>query len=198
MIEILTGLGLAMSAGLNAYVPALALGLLQRYTSVVDLPGQWAWLGNGWVLSVLAVLFTVEVVADKIPALDHINDLVQTLVRPVSGGVVFTSGVTSATAGDADPGAAFTAGSLAPFLIGLLVALGIHLAKATIRSVVNLSTAGIGAPVLSTVEDVSAISMSVLAILLPILVLVFVGLAVALVVWIIRRRRARARRAAAA
>ena len=188
MIEVLTGLGLAMSAGLNAYVPLLALGLLTRYTSLVELPSQWAWLGNGWVLTTLAVLLVIEVLADKVPALDHVNDLVQTLIRPLSGGVVFAGGAEAVTPGNGNP-TLFDDSALTPFIVGLLIALGVHIAKAGLRSVVNLSTGGLGAPVVSTVEDVSAVSMTVFAILLPVLVLVFLVCAVALGVWVIRRRR---------
>ncbi len=184
----LTGLGLAMSAGLNAYVPLLALGLLTRYTSLVELPSQWAWLGNGWVLTTLAVLLVIEVLADKVPALDHVNDLVQTLIRPLSGGVVFASGAEAVTPGNGNP-TLFDDSTLTPFIVGLLIALGVHIAKAGMRSVVNLSTGGLGAPVVSTVEDVSAVSMTVFAVLLPVLVLVFLVCAVVLAVWVIRRRR---------
>lgn len=191
VIELLTGLGLAMSAGLNAYIPLLALGLLGRYTSLVELPAQWAWLGNGWVLIALGVLLIVEVFADKVPALDHVNDLVQTLIRPLAGGVVFATGAAASTPGNSDPGQFFTDGSLAPFIFGLLIALGTHIAKAAGRSVVNLSTAGIGAPVVSTVEDVSATAMTIFAVLLPVLVLVFLVIAAAAGLWTWRRRSQR-------
>ncbi|MGH3642868.1 MAG: DUF4126 domain-containing protein, partial [Mycobacterium sp.] len=62
----------------------LALGLLARFTDVVNLPHGWSWMENGWVLTIVAVLLVVEVVADKIPALDSINDAIQTFVRPTA------------------------------------------------------------------------------------------------------------------
>ena len=68
-MELLTGFGLATAAGLNAYIPLLALGLLSRFTDLVTLPHGWAWLENGWVM-IVAALLAVEIVADKIPALD--------------------------------------------------------------------------------------------------------------------------------
>lgn len=90
-MELLTGFGLATAAGLNAYIPLLALGLLSRFTHLVSLPAGWSWLENGWVMAIVAVLLIVEVVADKIPALDSINDTIQTFVRPTAGGIVFGS-----------------------------------------------------------------------------------------------------------
>lgn len=196
MIELLTGLGLAMSAGLNAYVPLLLLGLLTRYTSFVELPQQWAWLGNGWVLGALAVLLVVEVVTDKVPAVDHLNDLLHTLIRPVAGGVVFASGASSVTEANADVGAGD--GTLGPFLAGLVVALVVHMTKAAGRSVVNLSTAGIGAPVISTVEDVSSVLIALIALVVPVLVLVVVAAGIAMAVWVLRRRQQTRRRHQAA
>ena len=88
----MTGFGLATAAGLNAYIPLLAMGLLGRFTHLITLPPGWAWLENGWVIGIVAVLLLVEIVADKIPALDSINDTVQTFVRPTAGGIVFGSG----------------------------------------------------------------------------------------------------------
>ncbi len=82
VLEVLTGTGLAASAGLNAYIPMLAMGLLARYTEVINLPSGWQWLSNGWVIAILTVLLAIEVVADKVPVVDHINDMVQTVVRP--------------------------------------------------------------------------------------------------------------------
>ena len=54
------------------------LGLLSRFTDLVTLPQGWAWLENGWVMTIVGVLLAVEIVADKIPALDSINDAIQT------------------------------------------------------------------------------------------------------------------------
>ncbi len=193
MLELLTGSGLALSAGLNAFIPMLSIGLLARYTDLVELPTQWLWLENPWVLVVLGVLLALDVVADKVPAVDHVNDVVQTLVRPTAGGIVFAAGSSSETHAITDPGEFFTSSAVVPFLIGLVLALATHLAKASGRAVVNLSTGGVGAPVVSTVEDISSLTMTVLAILVPILVIVFLLTLVAMAFWI-RRRLAQRRR----
>ena len=76
-MELFTGFGLASAAGLNAYIPLLAMGLLGRYTHLVTLPHGWSWLQNGWIIGIVAVLLVVEIVADKVPALDSINDAVE-------------------------------------------------------------------------------------------------------------------------
>lgn len=188
-MELLTGLGLATAAGLNAYIPLLALGLLARFTDLVNLPAGYAWLENGWVLTIVAVLLSIEVVADKIPALDSINDVIQTAVRPTSGGIVFGAGTAAQTDAVADPGAFVTSGQWIPIAIGVVVALVMHLAKTAVRPVANVATAGVAAPVLSTIEDVTSIGLVFVAILLPVLVVVAVALIAWAAVKLWRRRR---------
>lgn len=195
MLEVLTGTGLATAAGLNAYIPLLVIGLLARFTDLINLPGAWNWLSNGWVLLILVVLLVVEFVADKLPAIDSLNDIVQTLVRPTAGGLAFAAGSGSETVTVSDPGDLFTKNLWVPIVIGLLIALTVHGAKATVRPVVNASTVGLGAPVVSTAEDVTSTGLSFVAIIFPILVIVVL----ILMVWLFFRwrRRRRQRKAAA-
>jgi len=198
VFELLTGTGLAASAGLNAYIPLLTVGVLARYTSLITLPDGWQWMSDEWVLGILAVLLVVEVVADKVPVVDHVNDVVQTVVRPTAGGLAFGAGSASETVTVSDPGEFFSSDQWVPVLVGVLIALGIHLLKATARPVINTATAGIGAPVASTAEDATSVVMSFVAILLPVLVLVFL---VALLIGgplLVRRARQRRRERRAA
>ncbi|MFG1843575.1 DUF4126 domain-containing protein [Micromonospora sp. NPDC049175] len=198
MFEVLTGTGLAASAGLNAYIPLLALGLLGRYTDLIDLPSGWTWLGNGWVIVILAVLLAVEMVADKVPVVDHINDVVQTVVRPTAGGLAFGAGSSSETVTVSDPGSFFSSHQWVPVVTGVLLALGVHLLKSAARPIINASTAGFGAPVASTAEDATSVVVSLVAIILPVLVLAFLLGLVAFVYWFLRRRSARRREREAA
>ncbi|MEV0326515.1 DUF4126 domain-containing protein [Micromonospora echinospora] len=194
MFEILTGSGLAASAGLNAYIPLLTMGLLARYTDVITLPAGWQWLGDGWVIAILVVLLAVEVVADKVPVVDHVNDVVQTVVRPTAGGLAFGAGSSSETVTVSDPGQFFSSSDWVPVVVGVLIALGVHLLKSAARPIINASTAGVGAPVASTAEDATSVVMSVVAILLPVLVLVLLVGLVVFVFWFLRRRADRRRR----
>ncbi len=189
MLELLTGTGLATAAGLNAALPLLVLGLLDRFTSLVDLPSQWAWLASPWVLALLALLLVLEVVADKVPGFDHANDIVQSVVRPTAGGIVFGAGTSSATAAVTDPSAFFSSHAWVPVALGVLLALGMHTLKAVSRPVITLTTGGLGAPVVSTAEDVTSLLLSLSAVLLPVLVLVLLaGVALVATRWWRRRR----------
>jgi hypothetical protein len=145
---------------------------LSRFTDLVTLPHAWAWLENGWVMSIVAVLLVVEVVADKIPALDSVNDAIQTFVRPTAGGIVFGSGTAAQTSAVTDPGAFAQTGQWIPVAVGVVVALVVSLTKSAVRPAANVATAGVAAPVLSTIEDVTSVGLVFATILLPVLVVV--------------------------
>lgn len=188
----MTGFGLATAAGLNAYIPMLLLGLLGRFTGLIHLPPAWSWLENGWLLTIVGVLLAIEIVADKIPALDSVNDAIQTFVRPTSGGIVFGSGTAAQTAAVTDPGDFARTGQWVPVAIGVVTALVVHLTKTAVRPAANVATAGVAAPVLSTIEDFTSAGLTFVAILLPALVLiVLAGLIWAAVRLSGRRRRRR-------
>jgi uncharacterized membrane protein len=192
MFELLTGAGLAAAAGLNAYIPLLVLGLSSRFLDWVDLPAGWAWLENDWVLVILGVLLVVEVVADKIPVVDSINDWLQTIVRPTAGGIVFGSGATSETVAVTDPASFFASNQWVPIAIGVLLALTVHTGKLLARPAANAATFGLAAPVLSTVEDAVSVVLAILAILAPVLVLLgLAGLGIAIAAAFRRFRRRR-------
>ena len=193
MFEILTGTGLAVAAGLNAYIPLLILGLAGRFIEVVQLPAAWSWLSHDWVLVILGVLLVVEVVADKIPVVDSINDWIQTVVRPAAGGIAFGTGSTSQTSGVTDPAVFFSSNAWVPIAVGVLLALAIHATKTVVRPAMNIATAGAAAPLVSTIEDVSSVILSVLALLLPLLVIAALGgLLMGFVALLRRSRRRRA------
>ena len=169
----------------------LSVGLLARYTHLITLPHGWSWLSNGWVLLILIILLAIELVADKIPLVDHVNDMIHTVIRPTSGGIVFGASSMSQTRTVTDPGAFFSSHQWVPIAAGAIIALSVHGVKATARPVVNATTLGTGAPVVSFLEDVVSVAMSLVAIVLPVLIVVFLLLIVLFFVWVRRRRRRR-------
>ncbi|MCP2263776.1 DUF4126 domain-containing protein [Promicromonospora thailandica] len=197
MLELATGTGLALSAGLNAWVPLIFLGVLSRFTDLVELPGTWAWLENGWVLAILSVLLVLEFAADKIPVLDSINDVVQTVVRPTAGGIAFGAGSMSETTTVTDPSTFVQSGQWIPIVAGIVLALGTHAAKAGGRVVANTVSGGTAAPVVSAAEDVTSIGLGFVSVLAPLLIIPVMILFVIGVVLLIRslRRHRRARAA---
>jgi hypothetical protein len=179
---LMAGIGLAVAAGLNAYIPLLIAGLLIRL-DVVSFGEPYDLLGGTPALVIVGVLLLVEVLADKIPAVDSINDAIQTVIRPASGAVLFAGAASGAQAEWSEA---------LGLVLGLVTAAGVHATKATARPVVNVATAGAGGPVVSTVEDGFSVGLSLAALLAPALVLVLVG-TLAGWVWAALRRRSRRR-----
>ncbi|TDD43988.1 DUF4126 domain-containing protein [Nonomuraea terrae] len=193
MLAALTGLGLSTAAGLNAYIPLVVVGVLANVTDAVRLPDAYSWLSNWGVIAVIAVLLVAETVLDKVPVVDSVNDAIQTVVRPASGGVVFSA--TNAAA-EFERSSWMTENPWAGWLLGIGVALAVHVMKSAARPVVNAGTAEVGAPVVSTAEDAGSLGISLVAVFAPVLVIVALLLLAVLSWWVIvkvRRRRARKR-----
>ncbi len=143
-------------------------------------------------MGILAVLLAIEMVADKIPVIDHLNDVVQTVVRPTAGGLAFGATSSASTVTVSDPGTFFSSHQWVPFVSGMIISFIVHSMKAVARPAINLTTGGLGAPVASTAEDVFSVAMSFAAIVFPFLIIGFL----ALLVWAfvaVRRRRKRRR-----
>jgi uncharacterized membrane protein len=192
MFAVLTALGLSVSAGLNAYLPLLAVGLLTKYTHVFELPAGWSWLNQDWVLILFGLLALAEFVADKVPAIDTFNDILQTVVRPSSGGVVFAVGIGSHTAPITNWDTFVQSPSFPSIIVGVVIALIPHLMKMLIRPVLNATTAGLATPLVSFGEDVISVALIALSIFLPILVPVAVVILLIIAVRVIKRLRNRA------
>jgi Domain of unknown function (DUF4126) len=194
MIAALTATGLAAAAGLNAYIPFLLIALLSRYTDLITLPASYQWIESWWAIGVGIVLLLVEMTLDKVPAVDSINDAIQTVIRPTMAGLL-SAATTSAAA--LDNSTWITEHPWINIILGVLVAGLVHTGKATARPVVNTATAGFGAPVVSTVEDGTSLGLSLVAVFLPALVIVALALLALAVFWLWRRlRRRRSKRRA--
>lgn len=177
MLAALTGAGLSAAAGLNAYIPFLIVALISRFTDVITLPAQYAWIESNWAIGGATVLLLGEVVLDKIAVVDHINDAIGTFIRPATGGLIFAA---TAAAEDLEKGSSFMQDNpWVGVLLGIVTAGIVHTGKAVTRPVVNGSTLGMGTPVVSAAEDTASIGLSLVAIFLPVLV-IFVLL---LVLW---------------
>lgn len=181
MIGIFAAFGLSAATGLNAYLPLLIVGLLARFTDLVTLSAPWNALENPWVLGVLFVLLVVETVADKVPAVDSVNDVIQTVVRPTAGAILFAA--SGNVISEMSP--------VLAMICGILAAGAVHTAKATVRPAITATTAGVGNPVVSVLEDVLSGTTTLVAILAPAIAALFVFVVAALIGWLLIRRHRR-------
>src|SRR5215217_7386532 len=152
--------GLSAAAGLNAWLPLFAGALAQRL-DLVELAQPFG------------VLTAADFVGDKIPAVDHALHAIGTVVAPASGAALFTG----------QTGLETDLPTLGAIVLGAGTAESIHAGRAAIRPISTATTAGMGNPVLSLIEDAGALSLTLAAFVVPVLAAVAVlALAVVIVV----------------
>jgi hypothetical protein len=179
LFGIFSAFGLSASAGLNAYIPLFTIAVIAHFTNWFKLNAPYDALGNPWIVILLGVLVIIEFLADKVPAVNHLNDLLQTFVRPVAGAIVFAASAKVLT--DISP--------VLSLACGLFIAGGVHAVKSlAIRPAVTATTAGVGNVPVSLAEDLLAALTSFLAIVLPVIIACALILLTALLVWWLWRR----------
>ncbi|MEP6799333.1 MAG: DUF4126 domain-containing protein [Lapillicoccus sp.] len=196
MFAVLTGMGLSAAAGLNAYIPFLIVALIARFTDLVTLPAASVWMESWWAIGAGVVLLVTEVVLDKIPGVDSVNDAVQTVIRPAMGGVVFSA---TSAASQLDSSTWLQEHAWVGVVLGILLSGIVHSGKAVARPAINAGTVGFGAPVVSSIEDTASVGLSLVALFIPLLVIVALAV-IAVALWRIwsSMRRWRRQRAAPA
>jgi len=184
LFGIMSAFGLSASAGLNAYIPLLTVGVIAHYTDWIKLTPPYDLLANPWILIVIGLLLIVEMLADKVPAINHVNDIIQTIFRPAAGAIVFGASAHAMTG----------VHPVLALICGLLVAGSVHTVKsAAIRPAVTATTGGTANVPVSIAEDGIATVLSITSIVIPILVVVLLVVLIAFVIWWFWRRATRDR-----
>lgn len=155
------GIAIAAACGLRAFLPLLALALGVRF-DFVRVDHAAAWIASTPVIVTLLWATLIEIVADKVPALDHLLDLIATGLRPAA----------AALAGWCTFEGIHPALAIAAALLLGGGAMGLHVAKAKVRLGSSILTLGGANPMLSFVEDAIATGLSALALLVPVAAIV--------------------------
>jgi hypothetical protein len=174
-------IALAASAGLRAWLPLLLAGGLARW-GVLDLGPSFQFLASTKALVLFGVATAIELVGDKVPAVDHALDVVGTVLRPAAGALLAASVLGTVS----DPLSSIVLGTA----VGAPSALVPHAAKSALRVASTAATAGLANPLLSLLEDVISIVTFVLAVLAPLVVVAALGLTLYLASRWLRRRAA--------
>jgi len=162
-------MGASWVSGINLYACVATLGLLSRFADL-QLPGELQVLTSWWVIGIAAALYVVEFVADKVPVVDSVWDVIHTFIRVPAGAVL-----AAAAFGDFDKSVQVIA-----FLLGGGLALSSHGTKAATRAVINASPEPVSNFVVSTLEDILAIASVAISLFFP--ALIFVVVAIGLVI----------------
>ena len=175
-------MGSAWLSGINLYATVLTLGLLQRF-HFASLPGDLGYLSSPWILSVAAILYVMQFIADKIPAIDSVWDVIHTFIRVPAGAIL-----AAAAFAHFDPSVRLLA-----LLLGGGVALSSHGAKTATRLAANTSPEPFSNIALSFLGDALTIGGTLLMSVHPIIIIAVVAVAVVLSVlftrWIFRGLR---------
>ncbi|GAA4397064.1 DUF4126 domain-containing protein [Fodinibacter luteus] len=186
MLAALTGMGLSAAAGLNAYIPFLVVALVARFTDYITLPAGYEWIESNWAIGIGAALLLAEVILDKVPVVDTVNDTIQTFIRPSMGGLIFAA---STAASELDNSTWMTENPWVSVVLGVVISGLVHTGKMAARPVVNAGTVGMGAPVVSTVEDGASFGLTLIALIAPLLVIIALALLAWLLIWMWLRVR---------
>ncbi|MFF2552661.1 DUF4126 domain-containing protein [Nocardia sp. NPDC058058] len=184
---VLGAFGLSGAAGLNAWLPLLVVGIADRF-GWIDLGSSYGWLSSTPALIGIGIVFLLDLVGDKIPALDSVLHGIGTLIAPASGAILFTA--ETSISSHMPPAVAA--------VLGAITAGSVHVGRSVARPFVTGTTAGVGNPVVSSAEDGTSLALTVLALAVPIVAFIAVLILLIVLGWIafraarwMRKRRER-------
>jgi uncharacterized membrane protein len=169
-----TAMGSAWLSGINLYATVFTLGILERF-HLVKLPGGLTMLGEWWVIGLAAILYVIEFVADKIPAVDTAWDAIHTFIRVPAGAVLAASAFA-----EFDP-----AVKIAAMIMGGGIALSSHGTKAATRLAANTSPEPFSNIALSLGEDALAFGSAILMAFYPVVILIVVVIFLIVALWLL-------------
>jgi hypothetical protein len=165
--------GLALSSGVNTYLPLFLLALFARFGHVIHLSPRFAWLASDQAIFILGALALCEILAQKFPVLDNVWDFLHTLLRPLAGALA-----TGATLNTNN-----TAEIVLAMLIGGTLAAAAHSTKSSVRLMSTSKSYGTANFAISLGEDAGVLTTTLLSVYAPWVMLVIVIIFVVLFVF---------------
>ncbi|MFP4459711.1 MAG: DUF4126 domain-containing protein [Candidatus Zixiibacteriota bacterium] len=181
------GLALAASCGFRVFIPMLVVSIAS-FSGHIELASDFQWIATKAALIVFAIATVLEVAAYYVPWLDNILDVLSTPVAIIAGIIVAAS---------------FISGMhpLLKWVLAIVAGGGaaglVQGATAGLRVTSSASTAGVGNPIVATLENIAATVISVLSVLLPVLGIIVAGIIVIMILIMLRKLRNRRRDAKA-
>lgn len=170
IMSLALGVGLSASSGFRVFVPLLAASIAAKF-GVLPLGPGFAWMGSTAALVAFGMATLVEIAGYYIPFIDHILDTITTPASVVAGTLLTTSVLTP----DLDPTLKWGLG----IIVGGGSAGVIQAGTALTRATSTVTTAGVGNPIVATIEHIFSVIGSILSILMP---LIIAGIAVLIIV----------------
>ncbi|QLE02965.1 DUF4126 domain-containing protein [Galbibacter sp. BG1] len=181
IISIFLGIGLAASAGFRVFLPLFVLSLAAHF-NIIDLSTDWQWIGSIAAIITLGVAMVLEIFAYYIPFVDNTLDALAVPLAAIAGTAVMVS-----TIADLSPVVTWSMAIIAGGGTATLV----KGASAGTRLTSTATTAGLGNPIVSTVETGSSIFMSVVSIFFPVIAIVLTIIILMMIFWFYRKLKPR-------
>ncbi|MEL4307691.1 DUF4126 domain-containing protein [Joostella sp. CR20] len=181
IISIFLGIGLAASAGFRVFLPLFVLSLAAHF-NVLTLSEDWMWVGSIAALLTLGVAMLIEIFAYYIPFIDNLLDSIAVPLAAIAGTAVMVSTITDLSPVVTWAMAIIAGGGTATLVKG---------ASAGTRLTSSATTAGLGNPIVSTVETVGSFALAILSIFIPIIAIVLVVIILLFIFWFYKKLKAR-------
>ena len=177
VVSIALGIGLAAAVGFRVFLPLL-IASIAAHTGHIHLDANFAWLGSLPAMTMLGVAAVVEVLAYYVPAVDNLLDTITTPLALAAGTIVSAAVITDLPPLIKWSTAIIAGGGVAAITQGVTT---------LVRAKSTAFTAGVGNPVISTVEMIAAVVVALLAVLAPLIAIALVAAFCLLVVRAVRR-----------
>jgi len=164
-ISIALGVGLAAAVGFRVFLPLLVTSIA-AFSGHLHLDANFAWLGSLPAMTMLGVAAIIEVLAYYVPAVDNLLDAITTPLALVAGTVVSAAVITDLPPLIKWSTAIIAGGGVAAITQGVTT---------LVRAKSTAFTAGMGNPVVSTVEAIAAVVIALLALLAPLVAIALVA-----------------------
>ena len=168
------GVGLSAACGFRVFVPLLVMSIATLMGWYEPAKG-FEWLAIPAVCAALGFATICEIAAYYVPWVDNLLDTIATPAAVVAG----TLSTMAVSSGEMSQFASWAAA----IIVGGGTATAVQMSTVAVRGVSTATTGGIANPIVSTVEWIGALVVSILAMLLPVLMAILVIL---MLVWVIR------------
>tara|TARA_B100001109_G_C18624243_1_gene362949 strand:+ start:23 stop:628 length:606 start_codon:yes stop_codon:yes gene_type:complete len=182
IVSIFLAIGLSAACGFRIFVPPLSYGLLYK-AGLVQLGESWTWIGNDFVLAILALAAVLEICAYFIPWIDNLLDTLATPASVLAGTILSASCLS-----DFSPELQW----ILSLITGVSITGGFQVATVTIRGASSVFTGGLANPLFTIFEDVISLVITLTMIISPILgifLIIFIAFSIRKLFLKLKKRR---------
>ncbi len=178
ILSILMGIGLSAASGFRIFVPFLIISIASL-SGNLTLASSFSWIGTVPALITFSIATILEITGYYIPLIDNILDTISSPAAVIAGIILMASVVLGMS-------------PLLKWVLAIIagggIAATVQASTGITRVTSTATTAGLGNPVLSSVELGSSVILGVIAVFIPLIAAIVVMLLLVWAVKILMRR----------